>query len=78
MAREKIMIRLLLIEGKDKIVRNYVICPHCNVKILYAKRTPYLCPMCQTDIPSIIPYLDSLTTKLHYYKTDPCTTVGFV
>lgn len=78
MARKKIMIQLLLIKGKDKIIRSYVVCPYCGVKTLYTEIAPHSCPICQIDIPPIAPYLDSLTVKLHYYKTDPCTTMGFV
>lgn len=65
-----IMIQLLLTEDKDRSVKNYIVCPNCNIKIMYTKQVPYLCPMCQTDIPLITPYLNSLEARIQYHQSN--------
>lgn len=71
------MIQLLSIRDKDKNINSYIVCPYCGVKILHVEQIPYLCPMCQTSIPAVIPYLKSLTARLHYYKMTSYIMTGF-
>ena len=70
------MIQLLSIENKDGIVKSYVICPNCSIKIMYTEQLPYLCPMCQTDIPLITPYLNSLGARIQYHQSNSNTPSG--
>lgn len=72
------MIRLLLIENKDGTIRNYVICPNCDIKIMYTEEPPYLCPICQENISPMVSYLiHSLAARIHYYEANPYITGGF-
>ena len=71
------MIQLLLMENRDKDIESYIVCPYCGVKILYTEQIPYSCPMCQINIPPIIPYLKSLTARIHHHQSNFYIKSGF-
>lgn len=71
------MIRLLSIEDEDGTIRSYVICPNCDIKIMYTEKPPYLCPICQADISPMVSYLiNSVEARIHYYESNFCIMTG--
>ena len=64
------MIRLLLTKDKDESIKSYIVCPNCDIKIMYTEQVPHFCPICQVDIPPIISYLNSLEPRMRYYRSN--------